>query len=235
LGYQPQLYLLVDAGLPVKRVATLIDKPLNTLTALKESGIAKLADLKGRKIGYSVEGVERVLIGTMLKNVGLTLADVTLVNVNFNLVTALQAKEVDAVIGTFRTYEDIQLAQAGLSPVIFAPEDYGVPQSDELLILANARLAEGVKIKRFVGALTEGVAALAKDPEGMKAAFIKGNPSLNDRLDLAAWEALVPGYFAPQPGALDAAKYLRYRDFLAGNGLIKRKLPLSEYAVAVAA
>ena len=89
LSYQPQLYLLVDQGLPVRRTGTLIGKPLNTLTALGASGIKTLADLKGRKIGYSVAGMETVQIATMLKSAGLTLSDVTMVNVNFNLVTSL--------------------------------------------------------------------------------------------------------------------------------------------------
>src|ERR1700757_4429315 len=137
LSYEPQLYLLVDQGLPVCRTGTLINKPLDTLTALKRSGITKLTDLKGKRVGYAIAGLEPALIGTMLRHVGLGPADVTLVNLNFALVTALMSDEVDAVIGTFRTYEDIQLAQAGQQPVIFLPEDYGVPPSDELILLSN--------------------------------------------------------------------------------------------------
>ncbi len=233
LSYQPQLYLLVDQGLPLRRTGTLIDKPLNTLTALKESGITKLTELKGRKIGYSVAGVETVLIGTMLKSVGLTLADVTLVNVNFNLVTALQSRAVDAVIGTFRTYEDIQLAQAGLEPVIFAPEDYGVPMADELILLSAQSKLKAPALAGFLGALREGAAALAADPEKMLALFLKDNPSLNDKLDIASWHALPP-YFAHDPAALDTARYTKYRDFMHAAGLIKQALPLDAYAVQIA-
>jgi putative hydroxymethylpyrimidine transport system substrate-binding protein len=234
LSYQPQLYLLVDQGLPLRRTGTLIDKPLNTLTALKQSGITKLADLKGRKIGYSVAGVETVLIGTMLKSVGLQLSDVTLVNVNFNLVTALQSREVDAVIGTFRTYEDIQLAQAGLEPVIFAPEDYGVPQADELILLSAENKLKAPALAGFLSALGEGVAALEAEPEKMLALFLKDNPSLNDKLDIASWHALPP-YFARDPAALDAPRYTKYRDFMRAAGLIKQDLPLSAYAVQITA
>ncbi|MCB5944560.1 ABC transporter substrate-binding protein [Acidocella sp. KAb 2-4] len=233
LSYQPQLYLLVDQGLPLRRTGTLIDKPLNTLTALKESGISKIADLTGRKIGYSVAGVETVLIGTMLKSAGLTLADVTLVNVNFNLVTALQAREVDAVIGTFRTYEDIQLAQAGLNPVIFRPEDYGVPMSDELILLSRTAELKDPALARFLAALRAGAAALRAEPEKMLALFLKDNPSLNDKLDLASWHALPP-YFAADPAALDTARYTTYRDFMRQAGLIKQALPLDAYAVQIA-
>ena len=234
LSYQPQLYLLVDQGLPARRTGTLIDKPLNTLTALGSSGIKTLADLKGRKIGYSVAGMETVQIATMLKTAGLTLHDVTLVNVNFNLVTSLQSHQVDAVIGTFRTYEDIQLAQAGLHPVIFAPEDYGVPTSEELILLSAVNGLKNPALPRFLAALKEGTAALLADPDKMLAQFLKENPSLNDKLDIASWHALPP-YFAADPAALDGPRYIAYRDFLAKAGLIKKALPLQDYAVQVTA
>jgi len=85
LSYQTQLYLLCDQGLPLRRTGTLINQPLNTVMSLPESGVTKLKDLKGKKIGFSVAGVEDVLIGTMLAAVELSLKDVTLVNVNFNM------------------------------------------------------------------------------------------------------------------------------------------------------
>ncbi|MGE4480973.1 ABC transporter substrate-binding protein [Acidocella sp.] len=233
LTYQTQLYLLVDQGLPVRRTGTLIDKPLNTLTALKRSGISRLTDLKGRKVGYSVAGVEPVIIGAMLRHVGMSLKDIQLVNVNFELVSALRSNEVDAVIGTYRTYEDIQLAQDGLDPVIFLPEDYGVPPSDELILLSNANDLKAPALPAFLGALKQGVAALKADPDGMLTKFLKDHPSLNDKLDIASWHALPP-YFDDDPAALNAKRYRTYRDFLFESGVIKKKLPLDDYAATIA-
>ena len=232
LSYQPQLYLLVDQGLPVRRTGTLINKPLSTLTALKRSGINKLTDLRGKKIGYGVAGVDDALIGTMLHHVGLSLSDVTLVNVNFALVTALMSHEVNAVIGTFRTYEDIQLAQAGLQPVIFLPEDYGVPPSDELIVLSNTSGLANPALPKFLAALQEGAEYLVQHPDEMLARFLKDQPSLNDKLDIASWKAL-PGYFALHPAHLDAARYTTYRDFMVREKLIKKSLPLEDYAVQI--
>lgn len=232
LTYQTQLYLLVDQGLPVKRSGTLINKPLNTLTALKRSGISKLEDLKGRKIGYSVAGVEPIIIGAMLNHVGMSVKDVQLVNVNFELVSALQSNAVDAVIGTYRTYEDVQLAQAGLDPVIFLPEDYGVPASDELILISDDKGLTNPALPAFLGALKEGVAALRADPDAMLAQFLKDNPNLNDKLDIAAWHELPP-YFAADPALLDVPRYERYRDFLLENKIIKQKLPVADYAVTI--
>jgi putative hydroxymethylpyrimidine transport system substrate-binding protein len=232
LSYQTQLYLLVDQGLPLRRTGTLINKPLNTLTALGRSGITELADLKGRKVGYSVAGVEEALIGTMLRHVGLSLSDVTLVNVNFALVTALMSNEVDAVIGTYRTYEDIQLAQAGLRPVVFRPEDYGVPPSDELILLSNTSGLANPALPKFLAALKQGANYLAQHPDEMLARFLKDNPNLNDKLDIASWKAL-PGSFAQDPAHLDAARYTTYRDFMVREKLIKTALPLEDYAVQI--
>lgn len=57
ITYQPQLHFFADQGLPLVRVGTLIDTPLNTLMTL-DKNIHTLADLKGKKIGFSVSGLE---------------------------------------------------------------------------------------------------------------------------------------------------------------------------------
>ena len=55
ISYQPQLHIQVHAGLPLVRVGTLVATPLNCLLVLDEGPVTTIADLKGRKIGYSVE------------------------------------------------------------------------------------------------------------------------------------------------------------------------------------
>ena len=124
----------------------------------------------------------------MLNSAGLTLADVTLVNVNFNLVTSLMSHEVDAVIGTYRTYEDIQLAQAGLKPVIFLPEDYGVPPSDELILLSNTSGLSNPALPKFLAALREGANYLVNNVQPMLEKFVAGKPLAST----TSWTAL-PG------------------------------------------
>ena len=48
--------LQVKEGLPLVRFGTLIATPLNCLIVLKDGPVKTLADLKGKKIGYSVAG-----------------------------------------------------------------------------------------------------------------------------------------------------------------------------------
>ena len=60
---------------------------------------------KNKKIGFSVGGFEDALLSEMLKESGLTLSDVELININFSLSPSLISKKVDAVIGAFRNFE----------------------------------------------------------------------------------------------------------------------------------
>jgi putative hydroxymethylpyrimidine transport system substrate-binding protein len=67
VSYQPQLHLQVHEGLPLMRVGTLVATPLNCLLVLADGPIKKLSDLKGRKVGFSVAGVEEALLSAILK------------------------------------------------------------------------------------------------------------------------------------------------------------------------
>jgi len=77
VDYQPQLQMQVAQGLPLVRIATLVNSPLNSLVVLKNSCIEKIEDLKGKKVGYSLSGFETALLASMLKSVNLSVRDVS--------------------------------------------------------------------------------------------------------------------------------------------------------------
>src|SRR5574337_1933983 len=76
ISYQPHLLLQQEQGLPLVRIATLIDHPLKCLTVNADSDIKKLADLKAKKIGYSMGGTDSAMLKMMLEKAGLSLKDV---------------------------------------------------------------------------------------------------------------------------------------------------------------
>ncbi|GAB5377664.1 MAG: hypothetical protein AcusKO_41260 [Acuticoccus sp.] len=129
ITYQPSLYEQAEEGLPVARIGTLVASPLNALVTLEGGRIEELADLAGATVGFSVGGFEDALLGRMLASIGLSLDDVTLVNVNFALTPALLSGQVDAVIGAFRNFELTQIALEGAKGRAFFPEDHGVPSA----------------------------------------------------------------------------------------------------------
>ena len=135
ISYQPQLHIQVDQGLPVVRVGTLVSVPLNALVVLKNGPIKSIADLKGKKVGFSVGGFEEALLSGMLEKYNLKMSDIELININFSLSPALIAKKVDAVIGAFRNFELNQMDIVGHPGRAFYPEEHGVPVYEELIYI----------------------------------------------------------------------------------------------------
>jgi len=229
ITYQPQLHFFADQGLPLVRVGTLINSPLNTLMTLDKS-ITSPAALKGKKIGYSVSGIEQATLATMAKHAHIDPNDMKLINVNFQLTSALLAGQVDAVIGGYRNIEALELKLQGKNPVVFNVEDYGVPAYDELIIVANRDAVAEPKIRKFLAALKKGNDYLQAHPQETWLAFAKTHPELNTELNKQAWQASLP-LFATDPARLDSARYQAYEQFLFDNKLIKKITPVEQYAV----
>ncbi|WP_319585883.1 ABC transporter substrate-binding protein [uncultured Desulfobulbus sp.] len=231
VSYQHQHQMQVDQGLPLVRIATLIATPLNSLVALEDGPIKKIADLKGKTIGYSVGGFETALLKVMLEKEGLKIEDVKLVNVNFSLSPSLFTGQTDAVIGAFRNFELNQMAIEKRPGRAFFVEEYGVPAYDELILVANAKAINDPMMRKFVDALEEGVQYLINHPDESWKLFVShGRENLDDELNRRAWKDTLPR-FALRPGALDKNRYNRFAKFLQKEKIVTKVPPLDTWAV----
>ncbi len=230
VSYQPQLHLQVHAGLPLKRVGTLVATPLNCLLVLEKGPVGKIADLKGRKVGYSVAGIEEVMLGAMLRSHGLNLGDIELINVNFSLSPALMSKQVDAVMGAFRNFELNQMKIAGVPGRCFYPEDEGLPAYDELIYVAHAKSLDRDRITRFIAATEKATRFIVNYPAESWRIFSGSKKELNDELNERAWADTMPR-FALRPAALDHGRYRRMEQFLFDTKMIDSVKPVSDFAV----
>ncbi len=229
VSYQPQLHLQVAEGLPLVRVGTLVATPLNSLVVLKDGPIDSIADLAGKKVGFSVGGFEDALLGAMLEKHGLALDDVELINVNFSLSPSLMAGQVDAVIGAFRNFELNQMDIEGRPGRAFYLEEEGVPAYDELILVANRDNTDDLHLQAFLGALERGVQYMINHPDEGWNLFINGRDELDDELNRRAWRDTLPR-FALRPAALDQGRYERFAAFLENRGLVKDMPPVESYA-----
>lgn len=230
VSYQPQLHLQVHEGLPLVRVGTLIATPLNCLMVDADGPVQSLADLKGRKIGYSVSGVEEAMMAAMLGSVGLGMADVEMINVNWSLTPALMSGQVDAVIGAFRNFELTQMRLAGGNGRCFFPEEAGLPSYDELIFVARAEGLDRDRIARFLTAIARANEYMLNHPDEAFTTFAATAPDLSDALNTQAWADTLPR-FAHSPAALDHGRYARFEAFLHQAGLIDSILPVSALAL----
>jgi putative hydroxymethylpyrimidine transport system substrate-binding protein len=232
IHYQPSLYLDVDAGLPLVRFGTLVETPLNTVTVLADGPIKTLADLKGKRIGFSVSGFDDAALNQMLKSAGLSAKDVEMINVNFALSASLIAGKVDATIGGYRNFELTQMKLEGHPGRAFYLEENGVPAYDELIFVTHRDLAADPRLPRFLAAIEDAAIYLTNNPEASWQLFIKAHPDLNNELNRQAWFDTLPR-FAKRPAALDRGRYERFGAFLAEQKLIKAAPKVEDLSVTV--
>lgn len=234
VSYQPQLHLQIHEDLPLVRVGTLVATPLNCLLVLEDGPIKTIADLKGRKVGFSVAGVEEALLSTILDRAGLTMGDIELINVNWSLSPALMSNQVDAVIGAFRNFELNQMDIEEVPGRCFYLEEEGLPAYDELIYVANPETMDPAKIARFLAATELATQFIINHPEESWEIFKSTSTELDDELNARAWVDTIPR-FALRPAAVDAGRYARFEAFLKDAGLIPDLNPVEKIAVDVTA
>ncbi len=221
ISYQPQFHLQIDKNLPVIRLGSLVSTPLNCLVVLKNGNIKSIEDLKNKKIGFSVGGFEDALLSEMLKESGLTLSDVELININFSLSPSLISKKVDAVIGAFRNFELNQMNIVGQPGTAFYPEENGVPHYEELIYIINKN-DKGKKIyKDFLDAVQKATVFIINNPEKSWELFHKYKKGLNDELNKRAFKDTIPR-FSIRPRAIDKSSYKKFQKFLFKKGIISK-------------
>ncbi len=234
VSYQPQLHLQIHEGLPLKRVGTLVATPLNCLLVLEDGPIKSLADLKGKKIGFSVAGVEEAILTAMLNAHGVSLDDIEMINVNFSLSPSLMTGQVDAVIGAFRNFELNQMDIEGVPGRCFYIEEEGVPPYDELIYVANPETMDKDMIARFLAATEKATQYIVNNPEKSWEIFAATSPELQDELNARAWVDTLPR-FALRPAGFDAGRYARFEAFLKDSGMIDSINPVSDITIDVTA
>ena len=230
ISYQPQLHIQTAQGLPLKRIGTIAETPLNSLVVLADGPVKSIADLKGKKVGFSVGGFEDAVLGAMLREHGLQLSDVELVNINFALSQSLLSGSVDAVIGAFRNFELNQLDIEKRPGRAFYPEENGVPVYDELILIVKADRVSDPKMNGFIDAIEEATLWLTNHPKEALDIFLKAYPDLDNELNRRAWFDTLPR-FAKRPRALDRARYTRFATFMKDSGLIETVPAVESYAV----
>jgi putative hydroxymethylpyrimidine transport system substrate-binding protein len=194
ISYQTDVLLARAEGLEVQSVAALVQHPLNSIMTLRSSGIERPSQLAGHTIGIAGVASDEPLLRSMLEADGISLADVELVTVGFDLMPALLGGRVDAVIGAYWVHESI-LAELQGEPVnIMRIEDWGVPDHYELLLVTSDTFASahGEVVEGFIRAMTRGYADADANREAAIDELVRANPETERELELRGIELLAP-------------------------------------------
>ena len=216
-------------GLPVRACRHAISTPLNTLVALADGPIKTMADLKGKRVGFSVGGFEDVLLGAMLAKHGLEHRGCRVDQRELLVLPGPGRGQVDAVIGAYRNVEMPQMALIGHPGRGFYPEEEGVPPYDELIYVAHRDSVTRPELPRFLRAVEAATHWILNRPDEAWQVFKATDRSLDNEANARSWQETIRR-FSPSPAALDQGRYQVFADFLKAHGLIGQLPALSLYA-----
>ncbi|MFM9106670.1 MAG: ABC transporter substrate-binding protein, partial [Chloroflexota bacterium] len=194
ISYQTDVLLARAQAIPVVSVAAISQVPLQGIMVLESSGIARPADLEGKTVGYPGIPSQEAFLSSMLANDNLTMSDVDLVNVGFDLTPALVSGRADAALGAFWTHETIVAERAGYPVGMLRVEDFGVPSYYELVLVASETTVASDPdfIRRFLSAAARGYAAAAEDPAAALDALAAASPDLDRDVETEGIALVIP-------------------------------------------
>jgi putative hydroxymethylpyrimidine transport system substrate-binding protein len=235
VSHEPQVVLSREKGAPVVAIGSVVPRSTMAMIWLEKSQIDGIADLRGKTIAYPGVRFQRELLEAVLGRAGLTLDDVKLKRVDYELVPALISGRADAIFGGSGNVEGVELEARGLEPVITPVSDLGVPPYDELVAIARPdRVAKDPELfRRFMAAAIRGVDAAMEDPEAATdaiATYASEYGEVNRKALADGVEATLP--LLSKTGEISPGQVTRLVNWMHAEGLIRRKLPTSELLVS---
>ncbi len=234
ISYEPEMITAATAGLNVTAVAAMIPTSLNSLIISGKSGVSGPGQLAGKTVGTDGDPVSAQMLKAVLKKYNLSLSQIKLVTVNEGLVPAMVSNKVSAIISGYRNVEGIQLGTyPGLNPKVYPVDTQGVPNYDELVIIANkSKLASDpayrTMVREFLAGLGQGAAAAQASPAAALAALTpvaKGyKPALLKKMVYATAPLLKnPAGF----GAMSVSQWQSFANWMKSEGLITKPVQAS--------
>lgn len=231
VSYEQELFFAAAKKLPVVAVAAVVPQPLNSFMAI-EPQIKSLRDLEQRTLGITGAPSDYATLDTALASVSLQRKDVKLVPLGYNLLPALLAHRVDAVLGAYRNVEGIQLQLRGLHPTIIPVNRAGVPTYDELVLVANKHRLQHDRtyrsqVKRFVAAFLAGTADARRHPAHALAILKKVTASTATFLSRATPATLQLLAGPDGTGCLSLRDWQHFGTWMHTRGLLKNPISAS--------
>ena len=187
----------LQEGLAVKQVGTLVDRPLNCLIYFSQSNIHSPKDLKNKRVGFTDPNDDFLLLKAVLKSGGLSINDVTLINVQSTLLQSLMLGKVDIATDMMRNIEPVVFAHHGFTSRMFCPEDFNVPNYSELIYIIHAGQTPD-KINAFLRAVAEATRYIEEHPEEAWEKLKTTYPKFDTEINHEIWQKTYP-FFAHNP------------------------------------
>ena len=232
ISYQPDLLLARSEGIPVVAVHSIVKTPLNSIMTLGDSGIDNPSKLKNKTIGYPGIPLNIGILSSILEEQSLTIDDVELVDVGFDLVPALLSERVDAIIGAFWSHESILIELEGREVNILKFEEWGIPKYHELVLVTSEEYLKNNEeiVEKFVDAFSRGYEKSIENNDESMEALIAAFPEVNVELETQGIKLLSPLWQESfDSDGMD--NWNKFGDWMKDKGLISESLDVEKSIV----
>ena len=226
----------VSQGIPIRYLATIYGTYPSIVFAKASSGIAKAADLKGRKIGIPGRyGSSWIMLQALLGSADLTPSDVEIVLYpDFGQGVAVQRDAVDAATG-FANNEPVVLERTGEPAIVLHVDDVVALPGPGLIAGTRAIDAKAAAIRGFVAATLRAMTEIAATPSKGLDAAIAAVPELASQREtqaaildatIAAWKG--PSTAAGSFGAINVAGWQASIAYMTELGLVPKPVTVTD-------
>ncbi|QSF46368.1 ABC transporter substrate-binding protein [Paenibacillus tianjinensis] len=186
-----QIIIAREKGVPVKAVSTIYRKTPFVMFALKESGISKMEDLVGQKVGIKLGGNEELTFRAMEKSAGIKTPDIEEMPIKYDL-SPLLTGQVKAWPG-YVINEVLAVQEQGKEVNIIDPNDYGINfYADTLFTTESIINKDPEMVKSFVQASMKGWDYALENPEEAAEFGLKYGDKLDLDHEVAMMKASIP-------------------------------------------
>jgi putative hydroxymethylpyrimidine transport system substrate-binding protein len=227
ISYEPEVFLAREQGLPVVAVAALVQRPLTSLMATGKSGVRSVRDLRGKRVGTAGIPYQEAYLKTILRRANVPESSVTVTNVGASLLPAMLSGRVDATLAAFWNVEGVELRQRRQRPWIVPVNRLGVPNYDELVLVANADKLDEQRddLRLFISSVARGARAARENPATAARNLIDNNRDLRERMTRESVRLTIPALFpedGDRPfGYMDPVRWRNYGGWMVDNGVLE--------------
>lgn len=225
-----------NQNIPVKSIGAVVQSPLNVVLFMQDQKIETPADLQGKTVGYAGTELSEAIMRCMMEHVGANYDAVKMVDVGFDLMSAMTTGNVDATIGSNLNHEYPQLVEEGFDVDYLRLEDYGVPSYYEMLFLASDHMIanEPDVLRAFLRACDRGFDDVQADPAAALDVLLQNqnaeNFPLSETVEKSSLDMLLPimeSADTPFLGQKDAC-WQENIDWMLAQGLIEKSVELDD-------
>lgn len=236
--YMNQLILQkTEQNIPVSSIGAISQESLSVFIAAKDKKILSPKDFENKKIGYSGEPLSEMKIRKLVKDNGGDEKSVQLVDVGFDLITAMVTGRVDVTHGGYRHHEVPVLESKGIEVNYFSAAQYGEPGEYETILVAGDEIIKNKPetLKKFLRASKRGFDYAKKHPEeAIDITFSNQsieNFPLDKNVEIKSLKMLIPLMESKNKPFLSQEKklYEQRIEWLYKEKMIKKKLDADTY------